>query len=305
VVTSSSAQEPWATYRGNAQRTGCTDGKAGPAKPEVLWVHKSADHFIAAPVPVGERLYVSGISGFNVPGAYMLDTNPSAKQRAVWSKSAPVLKQPSVSSPAVAGGKLVFGDGMHQNDGAMLYCVNADTGRPVWSLSVPGSLVHLEGSPTVVGDRAYMGGGAAGVFCIDVARVTLEGKEKSLAEIEKILDKKWAELKAQYEEEKKKDEFAVPPSEDMLPKPTPTRVWSQGEKKWHVDAPVAVVGGRVLASTAFLDKEKVGDRALYSLDAKDGKVQWRAVAGRAGAQPLGRPGRQGRHCRGRLLEHRL
>ena len=41
-------------------------------KPDVLWVHKSQDHFIAAPVPVGEKLYVSSINGFNVPSIGLL-----------------------------------------------------------------------------------------------------------------------------------------------------------------------------------------------------------------------------------------
>ena len=38
---------PWATYRGNPQRTGNTDNKPGPDKPAVLWVLKSHDHFVA------------------------------------------------------------------------------------------------------------------------------------------------------------------------------------------------------------------------------------------------------------------
>ncbi len=277
IVGALHAQEPWATYRGNAQRTGCTDGKPGPAKPEVVWVHKSADHFIASPVPVGDRLYVSGIAGFgNVPSVLMLETSLMPKQRTAWSKTAPVLKMPTVSSPAVSGGKLIFGDGMHQTDGATLHCVSADTGLPLWSLTVPGTLVHLEGSPTVVKDRVFLGGGSAGVLCVDASRVTLQGKEMPVDEIRKILDKKWAELVAKYEEEKKKDEFAVPPSEDSLPKPSPRRVWAQGEKKWHVDAPVAVAGDRVLVASAFLDKEKVGDRALFALDAATGEIKWRA-----------------------------
>ena len=275
VVNSSSGQEAWSTYRGNSQRTGCTDGKAGPAKPEVLWVHKSADHYVASPVPVGERLYVSGLSGFNVPGVYMMETRADAKQRIAWNKTAPVLKLPTVSSPAVLGNRLVFGDGMHQTDGALLHCVNAENGRSLWSLTVPGTLVHLEGSPTIAGGKVYLGGGAAGVLCVDIDRVTLDGKELTLPAIQKILEKKWAELVAKYEEEKKKDEFAVPPSEDMLPRPSPRRIWAEGEKKWHVDAPVAVAGGRVLAASAFLDKEKLGDRALFSLDATTGKIQWR------------------------------
>ncbi len=276
VVSSASAQ-PWSTYRGNPQRTGNTDGKAGPAKPDVLWAHKAQDHFVAAPVPLGDRLFVSGFSGFNAPTLLALSTDPKAARRIAWSKGIPLFKLPAVSSPAASGGKLVFGDGMHQTDGAFLHCVAADGGRLLWQLPVPGTLVHLEGAPTIAEGRVYTGGGAAGVLCVDLERVTLEGKEMDLATVKKALDRKWTELLAKYEEEKKKDpELAAPPTDDDLPKPAPVRLWQKGEKKWHVDAPVAVAGDRVLVASAFLDKEKVGDRALFCLDAATGKVKWRA-----------------------------
>ena len=84
-------------------------------------------------------------------------------------------------------------------------------------------------------------------------------------------------MQAIYEKEKKeKPEFAIPPSEDQLPKPAPVKLWEQGKGKWHVDAPVAVVDGVVLVASAFLDKEMVGDRALFGLDAKTGAIKWRA-----------------------------
>ena len=59
--------------------------------------------------------------------------------------------------------------------------------------------------------------------------------------------------------------------------PNPRRywLWQQGKDKWHVDAPVAVAGDRVLVASAFLDKEKVGDRALFCLNAKTGDIVWR------------------------------
>src|SRR5205823_1273624 len=89
-------------------------------------------------------------------------------------------------------------------------------------------------------------------------------------------DAKWRELQDKYEADKKKDpDFAAPPTEDMLPKPAPTLVWQQGSGKWHVDAPVAVVGGRVFVPTAFLDKEQAGERALYCLDAATGAENWK------------------------------
>jgi outer membrane protein assembly factor BamB len=268
--------EEWSTYRGNPQRTGNTDGKAGPAAPKVLWVYKTKDHFIASPVPAGERLFVSGLGAFNVANFLCLATDPKAPRRELWSKSTPYLKLPTVSSPAVAGGKVIFGDGMHQTDDAFLHCLKMDKGLPLWQLPVPGKLVHLEGSPALAGGKVYIGGGAAGVLCVDPERVTLDGKERPLADIQKILDKKWKELLAKYEADKKKDpDFAVPPSEDQLPRPAPRRLWQQGRNKWHVDAPVTVVGNKVLAASAFLDKEKLGDRALFCLEAKTGKVKWR------------------------------
>jgi outer membrane protein assembly factor BamB len=272
-----SAAEPWTTYRGNLQRSGNTDGIAGPATTKVLWVHRSQEHFIAAPVPAGDRIYISGLGAFNVSTFYALAVDPKASQRAIWSKTTPNLKLPTVSSPAILDGKLIFGDGMHQTDGAVLHCLRAEKGLPLWQLPVPGKLVHLEGSPTVQNGRVYLGGGAAGVLCVDLQRVTLDGKEADLTAIQKILEKRWAELVAKFEEEKKKDpDFAVPPTEDQLPKPAPVKLWQQGQDKWHVDAPVAVAGDRVLVASAFLDDEKVGERALFCLDAKTGEIRWRA-----------------------------
>jgi outer membrane protein assembly factor BamB len=140
---------------------------------------------------------------------------------------------------------------------------------------MPGRLVHLEGSPTIVGGKVYMTGGNAGVFCVDLNKVTLEGKDLDVSAVQPILEKRWKELQAKFEEDKKKDpDFAIPPNEDMLPKPAPKKLWQQGQDKWHVDASAAVVGDKVLAASSFLDDEKLGDRRLYCLKAGDGSVLW-------------------------------
>jgi outer membrane protein assembly factor BamB len=243
---------------------------------DVLWVHKSQDHFVASPVPWDDKVFIAGLGGFNAPAFYALATDPKAAQRALWTKGTPYLKLPVVSSPAIVDGKLIFGDGMHQTDGAVLHCLSLDGGMPLWQLPVPGKLVHLEGSPTVADGRVFIGGGAAGVLCVDLDRVVLDGKEQPLADVEKLLSVKWKELQTKYEADKKRDpDFAVPPNEDQLPKPAPVQVWQQGAGKWHVDAPVTVAGDRVLAASAFLDKEKEGDRALFCLDAKTGNILWK------------------------------
>ncbi len=268
--------EPWATYRGNPQRT-ASDGLPGPVAPKVLWTFKSKDNFIASPLPVGNRLYVSGLGAFNTGQFACLSTEPGAKTRVLWAKQTPYLKLPTVSSPAVFKDWLIFGDGMHQTNGAMLYCLEAAAGAPVWRHSIPGDLVHLEGSPTIAGGIAYIGGGSAGVLCIEIDKATLNQKTHDLPTLQKIMAQSMMELKDKYEIAKKTDRFAIPPSEDQLPKADPKRLWQEGKDKWHVDAPVNVIGDKVLACSAFLDKEQLGDRALFCMDAKSGKVVWRAA----------------------------
>jgi outer membrane protein assembly factor BamB len=273
-----SAAEPaaWATYRGNAQRTGNTDGKAGPDAPSVLWSVKSTDHFIASPVPVKDGVYVAGIGAFNRPSAHVFPLAGKAPVQATWTKSAPYLKLASVSSPAVAGELLVFGDGLHQDSGGVLHCVNATTSKPVWQMVLPGDLIHLEGAPVVVGGKVFMGGGAAGAFCVELEKATLDGKDYDLAAVAKMQDEKWKQLQVKFEEDKKKDpDFAIPPDDSQLLKFAPKKVWQKGTGKWHVDAPINLAGDVLLVPTSYLDKEKVGERALYALNPNTGETVWK------------------------------
>jgi outer membrane protein assembly factor BamB len=271
------AQEPaaWATFRGNSQRTGNTDGKPGPASAKILWVHKSKDHNLSSPVIFGDRLLISGLTGFNIGYVNCLSTDPAAKERIVWTKSQPLLKLPTVSSPAVLGSAIVFGDGMHQTSSATLYCLDGAAGLQVWRHDVPGDLVHLESSPTIVNGIAYIGGGNAGVMAVEADRATFGGKVLELPVLTKAVELGWANLLAKYKQERKQNPDAPPPDESQVPRGEAKRLWQQGKDKWHVDAPVGVAGDKVLAASTFLEMEKTGDRALYCLEAKTGKMLWR------------------------------
>ena len=255
-----------------------TDEPASPpqaARPGVLWAYKSQESFVASPVPAAEAVYVSGIGAFNTGVFHALAPEADATNRVLWSKVAPFVKRPTVSAAKAAEGLVIFGDGMHQTNDAVLYCLQADGGLPLWQLPVPGKLVHLEGSPAIEGGRVFIGAGEAGVLCVDPKRVTLDGKEQDLPGVRALIEKRWTELMAKYAQDKEKDpDFAVPPSEDALPKPAPKLLWQQGKGTWHVDAPVAASGGRVLAASAYLDEEKIGKRSLLCLNAADGKLLW-------------------------------
>ena len=270
----------WPMARGNAQRTGNVDGQPGPASPKVLWVQESTDHFLSAPSPGKGLVYAPALGTLNsgVMSAMSSERGVAADKRVVWSKSQPFLKLPTVCSPAVVGGRIIFGDGMHQNESPTLYCLDAATGAAVWQLPIPGALIHLEGTPAIVDGRAYFGAGNGGVMCVDTTKVTLDGKDMEAGAVAEINAAKWKELQAKYEADKKKDpDFAIPPSEDALPKPAPKLAWQQGgQGKWHVDCPVAVAGESVLAGSAHLDAENSGDRGLFCMNRADGGIKWRA-----------------------------
>lgn len=269
---------PWSTYRGNVRRTGNTDNIAPPAKPEVLWVVQSTDHFAAPPVPSGDQILLVGLGPFNSGIAHSFPLVPKDPKavKPVWSKVGEFFRFPTFSAPAVTEGKIVFGAGMHITDGAALYCLPADGGHLLWVVEEKGHLVHMEASPTVANGRVYTGGGSAGVMCFDLNTVTVRGKELPVKEVPVLQAARLKELQAEYEVKKKTDEFANPPKESDLLRPAPKLLWTQGQKRWHVDAPVLVAGDKVLVGSSYLDKEKEGDRAVFCLDAMTGKEVWRA-----------------------------
>ncbi len=280
AVAPVSAAEPgdWPTYRGNTARTGNIDGKDGPASAKVLWVHATKDQFVAAPAIGDKALYLPAIGSFNTPFFHALSLDPAASSRVLWSVKPPAVRQVIVSSPALVGDDLIFGDGQHLTDGAIMRAISAADGFPVWELSVPGQLVHIEGAVSVAGGKVYFGAGHAGVYCLDPAALVLDGKEMPRAEALAKVQVQWKQLLARYEDQKKKDpDFAVRPTTDALPKPAPKVLWQKGAGaggQWHVDAPVTVEGDRVLVSSAFLDKEQQGKRSLIALNAGDGSQAW-------------------------------
>jgi hypothetical protein len=173
---------------------------------------------------------------------------------------------------------LVFGAGTATAQGASLCCVRSSDGLPLWELPSLGKQVDFEGTPTYAVRKLFVGVGQAGVLCLDPFRVTFEGKEQELSLTQPALEQRWKDLLARQEIEKKNPKVPAP-DPAVLPRPVPRRLWQQGQDRWHVHAPVAVVGDRggdrVLACSAYLEDEKTGERALICLKAEDGEVLWR------------------------------
>jgi outer membrane protein assembly factor BamB len=226
---------------------------------------------------VGDAVYVAGIGAFNRPTIALFPLNSSSTPQPRWSKSAPYLKLPTVSSPAVVGDYLLFGDGMHQDAGGIFHCLDVRTALPVWQLPLAGDLIHLEGAPLVLGERAFIGAGSAGVVAVQWNVALLEGREYELASVRQQQQQRWKQLQQRYEQDKKKDpDFAIPPDESQLLKFAPRKLWQKGENQWHVDAPLNASQGLLLVPSAYLEKDKVGRRSLLALKVDNGELVWEA-----------------------------
>jgi outer membrane protein assembly factor BamB len=269
----------WPTYRGSLRRTGSADSKPLPAPPQVVWAFPGPNHYVAAPAPFGRGIFLPALGPLNSPLVLALSAEEDAPERVAWTQGAPLLKLPPAASPVMAGDRVLFGEGMHQNAGGAVVALSTADGLPLWRVELAGELRHVEGSPALARGRVYFGAGSGGVVCVDPQRLRLESRDVTPEEARARTDARWKELLAAYKRDKKTDpDFAVPPKRSDLPVAAAAIAWSAGAERWHVDAPVAVVEGdpvRVLAGSAFLEDEQRGERALLCLDVRDGTLLWR------------------------------
>jgi outer membrane protein assembly factor BamB len=140
----------------------CFDGGAAPTGLKRLWSFQPEDSlFLSNPVVAGKRLYTaacqSDLGGYTGLLA-CLDTETG---KPLWQKTelnGEPLK-PFFSSPALtADGKyLVVGQGLHADKDCSLLCFEAATGQLHWAVK---TMQHIESSPAICGDIAYVGAGA-------------------------------------------------------------------------------------------------------------------------------------------------
>ena len=149
--------------------------------------------------------------------------------------------QPVFSSPTLAGGKLLVGEGYHRNEGCRLLCLDPDDPKKIhWAAHTAS---HVESSPAVSGDRVFVGAGDDGLVCYSM---TESKRTRSRAT----------------------DDLEDPP----LPRPKQlSRV-----EDLHIDAAPAVADGRVFTGSAIGDLH--GECCVLACDAQSGKLLWKVAA---------------------------
>jgi outer membrane protein assembly factor BamB len=158
------AGSDWVAFRGNALRRGAVLDAPDPTLPEPVWsFKKDVSTVFASPAVVGNRLYVSTAEKgvFSDSGAILcIDAETGGE---VW-RYAPSDFRATFSSPAVAGGYVVCGEGLHYTDKARITCLDLQ-GKRLWELRTKS---HVESSPCIYNGRAYVGAGDDGYYCVDL-----------------------------------------------------------------------------------------------------------------------------------------
>ena len=147
----------WAAFRGNVRRSGSIDGGHGPQNGEDIWsFRETLDRagFASSPAVVGDMVYV----GANNDILYCFNAVTGDVE---WKFQA---FYEVFSSPAVADGKVYFGEGLHYTEDAVFHCVDAITGEEIWSFPTSS---HVESSPAVANGKVIFGAGGDGVYCLD------------------------------------------------------------------------------------------------------------------------------------------
>jgi outer membrane protein assembly factor BamB len=185
----------WPTFRGSAARTGTLDpADRGPERPAVLWQFRPREplgrvHLHSSPVParLNDRagtlcvilasFHQTESSEFGVvyrvtageaasPGGERIAPGTTLGPAGGWRRGTDC--RPFFSTPAVAGGGVVLGEGYHQDRDCRLLGLDLSSPEELrWSLPTRS---HVESSPTVDSGRVYCGAGDDGIFCVEPPR---------------------------------------------------------------------------------------------------------------------------------------
>ena len=118
----------------------------------------------ASPVVVAGRIYLAAIRDQGLsPGGAVLSLG-LRDRKVAWSFDDKGAMLHTISTPALAGGRLYVGEGMHGNLPCHLYCLDTATGSRLWAYPAGG---HIEAGPHVAAGRVYFGAGDDGVYALD------------------------------------------------------------------------------------------------------------------------------------------
>lgn len=158
-----------ASLTGELGNAGTGDVGAGPKLTDCTLLFVTDDyHDVMSSIAVTPMHLYFGVgkqTGFRSGGAVFAVDRASGKE--AW-RFVPDESKQVFATPAVSGGRVFAGEGLHRDSGCRLFALDAATGKPVWSEPVA-TASHTEGTPRVVNGKVYFSAGDDGLYCASAA----------------------------------------------------------------------------------------------------------------------------------------
>ncbi len=167
----------WSTSRGSPRRLGRGLGEFDPTKSAAVWKNDRDATVFSSPAVSGSRVFFStatGLGPFSPEGRGAIVCVDADSGREVWRYS-PNDYRATFSSPVVADGCVVCGEGLHQVQDARVTCLDL-LGQKRWEFRTKS---HVESTAAIADGRVFIGAGDDGFYCLSL-EPTADGQARVL-----------------------------------------------------------------------------------------------------------------------------
>lgn len=159
-----------ASLSGEVGEVGESAGAVAPKLTDVRVWFETADYdeVLSSLAVAGDRVYLGAgkQSGFRSSGAVVCLDRATGRER--WRFDDGGALKPVFATPAVGGGHVFAGEGLHTDVERRLFRLDAATGKPSWPKPVA-TTSHTEGTPRVADGKVYFSAGDDGLYCVNAA----------------------------------------------------------------------------------------------------------------------------------------
>ena len=167
----------WSTSGGGPRRLGRGPGELDPTTGAAIWKNDRDETVFSSPAVSGSRVFfatATGMGPFSPEGRGAIVCVEAESGREVW-RYAPTDYRATFSSPVVADGCVVCGEGLHQVQDARVTCLDL-LGQKRWEFRTKS---HVESTAAIADGKVFIGAGADGFYCLAL-EPTADGQPRVL-----------------------------------------------------------------------------------------------------------------------------
>ncbi len=177
TVTAATDGTNWSTSRGGPLRLGRGPGDHDPTTSAPVWKNDRDATVFSSPAVSGSRVFfatATGMGPFTPEGRGAIVCVEAESGREVW-RYAPKDFRATFSSPVVADGCVVCGEGLHQVHDARVTCLDL-LGQKRWEFRTKS---HVESTAAIADGKVFFGAGDDGFYCLAL-EPTADGQPRVL-----------------------------------------------------------------------------------------------------------------------------